>query len=175
MRPPEAGPGTGDYPEGGHGSLVAGNRRQCTTPLAPKRATIQALGQHSARRCAPPAPYHKPIRPHLSQNAQLPRKVPELALRPHAAEIRWATGRCGTLAVGEAADHALLRRAGLPDVPCHALRHTAAPRLIAQGVHPQVMQERLGHGSAATTLDRYGHLLLGLGREAAARLDALLA
>jgi integrase len=38
-----------------------------------------------------------------------------------------------------------------------------------------VLQERLGHASAATTLDRYGHLLPGLGREAAARLDALLA
>jgi integrase len=70
---------------------------------------------------------------------------------------------------------ALLRRAELPDVPFHALRHTAATLLIAQGVHPKVMQERLGHSSAATTLDLYGHLLPGLGREAAARLDDLLA
>jgi hypothetical protein len=37
------------------------------------------------------------------------------------------------------------------------------------------MQEQLGHANAATTLGRYGSLLPGLGREAAARLDALLA
>lgn len=70
---------------------------------------------------------------------------------------------------------AQLRQAALPAVPFHALRHTAVALLIRQGVHPKVIQERLGHGSAATTLDYYGHLLPGLGRDAAARLDALLA
>lgn len=69
---------------------------------------------------------------------------------------------------------ALLDDAALPRVPFHALRHTAATLLIAQGVHPKVMQERLGHSSAATTLDYYGHLLPGLGRDAAAKLDVLL-
>ena len=68
----------------------------------------------------------------------------------------------------------LLRRAALPAVPSHALRHTAVALLIRQGVHPKVMQERLGHSSAATTLDYYGHLLPGLGRDAAVQLDALL-
>ena len=59
-------------------------------------------------------------------------------------------------------------------MPFRALRHTAATLLIAQGGHPKVMQERLAHASAATTLAPYGHLLPGLGREAAARLDTLL-
>lgn len=68
-----------------------------------------------------------------------------------------------------------LRQAALPAVPFHALRHTAVALLIRQGVHPKVVQERLGHSSAATTLDYYGHLLPGLGRDAATRLDALLA
>jgi hypothetical protein len=44
--------------------------------------------------------------------------------------------------------------------PCtfHDLRHTHAALLIAQGEHPKVIQERLGHASIKTTLDTYGHL-----------------
>ena len=40
----------------------------------------------------------------------------------------------------------------------HDLRHTAASILIAQGAHPKVVQEHLGHSSIVVTMDRYGHL-----------------
>lgn len=40
----------------------------------------------------------------------------------------------------------------------HDLRHTAASILIAQGCHPKVVQEHLGHSSIVLTMDRYGHL-----------------
>jgi hypothetical protein len=40
--------------------------------------------------------------------------------------------------------------------------------LLQQGVHPKIVQERLGHSSVATTLDIYSHVLPGL-QEAAAR------
>jgi len=57
--------------------------------------------------------------------------------------------------------------------PCtfHDLRHTHAALLIAQGEHPKVIQERLGHASIKTTLDTYGHLFEGLDEAAADRLD----
>jgi integrase len=72
------------------------------------------------------------------------------------------------------------RRVWLPAVrasvgePCtfHDLRHTHAALLIAQGEHPKVIQERLGHASIKTTLDTYGHLFDGLDEAAAERLDA---
>jgi integrase len=44
--------------------------------------------------------------------------------------------------------------------------------LIAQGEHPKVIQNRLGHSSIKTTLDTYGHLFDGLDEAAAERLDA---
>ncbi len=69
----------------------------------------------------------------------------------------------------------LLSRAGLPDYPFHALRHTNATLLLLQGVHPKVVQERLGHSNISMTLDIYSHVLPRLGQEAAAKLDALLA
>jgi integrase len=54
----------------------------------------------------------------------------------------------------------------------HDLRHTHAAMLIAQGEHPKVIQNRLGHSSIKVTLDTYGHLFEGLDEAAAARLDA---
>ncbi|HSF86980.1 MAG TPA: site-specific integrase [Acidimicrobiia bacterium] len=75
------------------------------------------------------------------------------------------------------------RRIWLPAVeasvgpPCtfHDLRHSHAALLIAQGEHPKVIQERLGHASIKTTLDTYGHLFEGLDEAAADRLEATFA
>ncbi len=53
----------------------------------------------------------------------------------------------------------------------HDLRHTHAAMLIAEGVHPKVLQHRLGHASITTTLDTYGHLMDGLDEAAAEALD----
>ena len=49
-----------------------------------------------------------------------------------------------------------------PGFRFHDLRHTCAALAIAQGAHPKVVQERLGHASIRLTLDTYGHLLPGL-------------
>lgn len=69
----------------------------------------------------------------------------------------------------------LLDRHGIPDVPFHALRHTHATLLLAQGTHPKVVQERLGHATIAMTLDIYSAYVPSMGRSAADQLDALLA
>jgi integrase len=55
----------------------------------------------------------------------------------------------------------------------HDMRHTHAAMLIAEGVHPKVLQARLGHASITTTLDVYGHLMEGLDEAAAHALDAV--
>jgi integrase len=68
----------------------------------------------------------------------------------------------------------LLQRAGLPRIRFHDLRHTAATLLLAEGVHPKIVQERLGHAQISMTLDTYSHVLPSMGKEAAARLQALL-
>ena len=54
----------------------------------------------------------------------------------------------------------------------HDLRHTAASMLIAQGAHPKIIQERLGHSSITTTMNRYGHLFDGLDATLIDGLDA---
>lgn len=52
-----------------------------------------------------------------------------------------------------------LRKAALGHVRFHDLRHTYASLLIAQGAHPKLISEQLGHASVQITLDRYGHLM----------------
>jgi integrase-like protein len=63
---------------------------------------------------------------------------------------------------------------GLPAIRFHDLRHTAATLLLERGVHPKIVQERLGHSNVGMTLNRYSHLTLDMQREAADRLDAAL-
>jgi integrase len=61
----------------------------------------------------------------------------------------------------------LLKRAGLPQITFHDLRHTCASLLFQRNVHPKFVQELLGHASVAITLDTYSHMLPGMGGEAA--------
>jgi integrase len=68
-----------------------------------------------------------------------------------------------------------LLRAQLPDMGLHALRHTCAALLIAQGAHPKAIQSHLGHRSITTTLDRYGHLFEDEHERLAQRVDAAYA
>lgn len=67
-----------------------------------------------------------------------------------------------------------LARAGLPRIRLHDLRHLQASLLLAAGVHPKVVAERLGHSRVNVTLNTYSHLLPTLQREAADVLDTLL-
>jgi integrase len=61
---------------------------------------------------------------------------------------------------------------GLEPLRFHDLRHTHASMLIAQGEHPKVIAERLGHSSITVTLDVYGHLMPGIDELVAERLEA---
>ncbi len=69
----------------------------------------------------------------------------------------------------------LLKKAGLPDIRFHDLRHTCATLLLSCGHHPKLVQELLGHASVAMTLDRYSHVMPGMGEQTAATMEAALA
>jgi integrase len=62
----------------------------------------------------------------------------------------------------------------LPRVRFHDLRHSHATHLLASGVHPKIVQERLGHATVAITLDLYSHVLPGMQADAASRVDDAL-
>ena len=68
----------------------------------------------------------------------------------------------------------LMKRAGLPPIRLHDLRHTFATILLAKGTHPKVVQEMLGHASISQTIDTYSHVLPDLQIEAAAAMEDVL-
>ena len=68
----------------------------------------------------------------------------------------------------------MLRRAGLPSIRFHDLRHTAATLLFGLDTRPKLVQELLGHSQIAVTMDIYSHVLPTMQREAMNGLDELL-
>jgi hypothetical protein len=69
----------------------------------------------------------------------------------------------------------LLALAKLPHLRIHDLRHTSATLLLEQGVHPKIVQERLGHSQISMTLDTYSHVLPSMQKAAALKLDEIFA
>jgi integrase len=67
-----------------------------------------------------------------------------------------------------------VRKADVRPIRLHDLRHTHASLLLAAGVNPKVVSERLGHSSVAFTLDTYAHVMPGMQPEAAELFDELI-
>ena len=68
----------------------------------------------------------------------------------------------------------LIKKAGLPRITFHGLRHTMATLLLAAGEYPKVVQERLGHRRIETTMNVYAHVLPTMQQDAAVKMDAIL-
>jgi len=66
------------------------------------------------------------------------------------------------------------KRAELPRIRLHDLRHTHATLALRAGVHARVVQERLGHANVSITLDTYSHVDLSMQAAAAAQVAALV-
>jgi integrase len=64
-----------------------------------------------------------------------------------------------------------LKKAELPIIRFHNLRHTYASLLIEQGENIKYIQTQLGHSTPSITLDVYAHLMKAVNQEAACRLE----
>ena len=56
----------------------------------------------------------------------------------------------------------------------HDARHTHDSLMLKHGIHPKVVQERLGHSSIQMTIDTYSHVAPGIQEAAANRFDEVL-
>jgi len=80
-------------------------------------------------------------------------------LRPNTVTRAWAM---------------LAAKAGVKPIRLHDARHSHASLMLKQGVHPKIVQERLGHSSIQITLDTYSHVAPGLQQAAAESFDRLV-
>jgi integrase len=67
-----------------------------------------------------------------------------------------------------------VRRADVPRIVVHDLRHTHATLALQLGIHPKIVSERLGHSSVMITLDTYSHAVPSMQRQAAEAIAGLL-
>jgi integrase len=86
------------------------------------------------------------------------------ALRSHL-DRRYITTHCFKL---------LVKRAKLPQIRFHDLRHTCATLLLSRNENPKVVPEMLGHVSIAITLDTYSHVLPNMQESAAKAMEEAL-
>jgi len=70
--------------------------------------------------------------------------------------------------------HRILKKAGLPLIRFHDIRHTHATLLLQAGENMRVVADRLGHAAVGTTLKTYTHIMPGMQEGAAAKIDAIL-
>jgi integrase len=80
-------------------------------------------------------------------------------LRPNTITRAWTT---------------LAIKAGVKPIRLHDARHTHAYLMLKQGVHPKIVQDRLGHATIQMTIDIYSHVMPGLQQAAAGSFDRLL-
>jgi len=80
-------------------------------------------------------------------------------LRPNTITRAWTT---------------LAAKAGVKHIRLHDARHTHASLMLKQGIHPKIVQERLGHSTISMTLDIYSHVAPGLQEAAARSFDTLV-
>ncbi len=69
--------------------------------------------------------------------------------------------------------HPLLKKAKLPKVKFHSLRHSHITTLLATGGNLKAVSERVGHSCTSMTADVYAHAVEGMQGELAAKLDQL--
>ena len=70
--------------------------------------------------------------------------------------------------------HRVLKRAGLPKIRFHDLRHTFATMALQNGVDAKTVSNILGHFSAGFTLDTYAHVTTSMQQTAAEKVGQFL-
>lgn len=67
-----------------------------------------------------------------------------------------------------------VKRANLPHIRFHDLRHTHATLLLSKDINVKVISERLGHSKISVTLDTYSHVIPSMQQEVTNTLENIV-
>ncbi|MCU5101263.1 tyrosine-type recombinase/integrase [Bacillus cereus] len=67
-----------------------------------------------------------------------------------------------------------MKKAVVPKIQLHDLRHIHAILLLAKGVNVKVISERLGHSNIKITLDTYSYVLPTIQEDAVNKIEGIL-
>lgn len=70
--------------------------------------------------------------------------------------------------------YSLMKKAKVPKIRFHDLRHTVATLMLSQSVNPKIVKEILGHSDIRVTLDTYSHVLPSVHKETAKQYGDML-
>ena len=87
---------------------------------------------------------------------------------------RWEDGKAIKVSYVSHAFKDLLKKAGMPRIRFHDIRHSTATNLLAKGVDLKIIQELLGHSSINTTANFYLHPDIEKKKEAVSVMTAML-
>ena len=125
----------------------------------------------------------RPIKLGQGMLAQLEKHRAHQELLKAAAGDKWQeNGLIFTSSIGTYMDQSkvskefkrLLKKAGLPNLRFHDLRHTSLSLLLEMGTPVNTVQRRAGHSKASVTVDVYGHAMTGSQNQAADRMDEMM-
>lgn len=135
---------------------------------------VEPKTERSRRTLATPPMIGRTLKDHFDRQQQ----------ERKAAGERWREyGLVFTTSIGTPLDgtavtkefHRVLDRAGIRQRRFHDLRHSCATLLLVQGVSPRVVMDVLGHSQIGLTMNTYSHVIPDLRRDAADRIEQLLA
>ncbi len=68
----------------------------------------------------------------------------------------------------------LIKKADVPKIRFHDLRHTVATLMLKGEINPKIVKEILGHSDVRITLDIYSHVLPSVHKETAQKFGNML-
>lgn len=145
-------------------SLVTTNKGLC----------VQEPKTQTSKRCIPlPAEVIKELKRHKAKQNEEKLKYSKV-YEDAGYVFCWENGRVINPNILSRRFSALLKKAELPHLRFHDLRHTHATNLLLLGENPKVVQERLGHSSISVTMDTYSHVTQGMQEQASSKIDSML-
>ncbi|WP_339321801.1 site-specific integrase [Paenibacillus sp. FSL W8-0194] len=70
--------------------------------------------------------------------------------------------------------YAIIKKAEVPRIRFHDLRHTVATLMLKEGINPKIVKEILGHSDIRITLDTYSHVLPSIHKDTAQKYGDML-